>query len=61
MNICLLSLCSGENHTGSLVLSFQEDGYSTCQDGLGEDLACSAQKGDPTIIVVAGFVTFAFV
>ena len=31
------------------------------QDDLGQDLACNTQKGDPTAVVAAGFVTFASV
>ena len=50
---CLLSLCSGKNHIGSLVLSHQEDGYSACSRW--------PWRGSPTVIVTAGFVTLAFV
>ena len=35
-------------------------GIQPVQDDLGEDLACNAQKVDPTIGVAAGFVIFAF-
>ena len=36
-------------------------GIQPVQDDLGEDLASNAEKGDHTIVVVAGLFTFAFV
>ena len=36
-------------------------GIQPVQDDFGKDLACNTQKGDPTVVLAAGRVTFAFV
>ena len=68
----LLDLSCSEYHVycpsvlGKTTLAFwyclmKKLGMQPVQDDLAEHLACNTEKGDPTVAVSAGFVTFAFV